>query len=92
MKEPKSLLICCSGNALFFLWTYATHVYRIDWVVVGVFHELLIFPMIALAPLLFLLSIWWLLKKRFQWALMISLLISGIVTAIIVWLFYQDLS
>jgi len=92
MKWPKVILITTIVNTLFFVWTYATHIFKIDWVIAGVLHELFIFPMIALSPVLFIASIIMLFKRRDTAIKITSLAVSTTVMFTITWLFYQDLS
>jgi hypothetical protein len=56
MKTAKNLLIASGINALFFVWVYITHVYEITWTIAGVFQELLLIPMLLLAPILVIMS------------------------------------
>jgi|GEM_PF-3387867 len=92
MKWPNVVFVCSIGNALFFFWVYLTHLYKIDWVIAGVFHELLILPMILLVPLLFTASAILLFKKENRMLSAASFLITAAVTGVILWLFYRDLS
>ena len=57
MKRATTLLITSICNALFFIWIYLTYVYKITWIIASVFHELLMIPMILLAPVLLITSI-----------------------------------
>lgn len=90
MKTAKTLLIASICNALFFVWIYMTHVYDITWTIAGVFHEVLMIPMLLLAPTLFITSLIFVFKKENVKIFALSLLISGTSTASILWLFYRD--
>ncbi|MFB0905188.1 MAG: hypothetical protein QMB11_12460 [Nonlabens sp.] len=90
MKTAKNLLIASGINALFFVWVYITHVYEITWTIAGVFQELLLIPMLLLAPILVIMSIFLVVKKQDLRISLLSLLISASTTATIAWLFYKD--
>ncbi|MFT6096222.1 MAG: hypothetical protein ACJAXY_001063 [Nonlabens sp.] len=90
MKTAKNLLIASGINALFFVWVYTTHVYEITWTIAGVFQELLLIPMLLLAPILVIMSIFLVVKKQDLRISLLSLLISASTTATIAWLFYKD--
>jgi hypothetical protein len=90
MKTAKTLLIASICNALFFVWIYITHVYKITWTMSGVFHELLMIPMLLLAPTLLAVSCFLMFKKQ-QWKwLLLSSIISGISTVSIIWLLFKE--
>jgi hypothetical protein len=92
MKTAKTLLIASICNALFFVWIYITHVYKITWTMSGVFHELLMIPMLLLAPTLLAGSCFLMFKKQhWKWHL-VSVVISGISTACIIWQFHNSFS
>jgi hypothetical protein len=90
MKNTKALWIASVVNALFFVWIYTTHVYEITWTIAGVFQELLLIPMLLLAPILVIMSIFLVVKKQDLRISLLSLLISASTTATIAWLFYKD--
>jgi hypothetical protein len=90
MKIARTLLIASICNALFFVWIYITHVYEINWTMAGVFHELLMIPMLLLAPVLLVVSVFLVIKKQDLKMNFISFLISFATTATIVWLLYKD--
>ena len=92
MKTAKTLLIASICNALFFVWIYITHVYKITWTMSGVFHELLMIPMLLLAPVLFIVAFILIFKKQhWKWYL-VSVVIGGISTACIIWQFHNSFS
>jgi hypothetical protein len=90
MKTAKNLLIASGVNALFFIWIYITQVYNITWTIAGVFHELFVIPMLLLAPVLLVLSGYYIIKKLFLKTSVVSFLISLATTVYIVWMFYKD--
>lgn len=90
MKTAKTLLIASICNALFFLWIYISHVYHITWTIAGIIHELLMIPMLLLAPILFIVnSILMFKKQQWKWYL-VSIVISGVSTVSIIWQFYNN--
>ena len=90
MKTARTLLIVSIYNALFFVWIYLTHIYDIIWTITGVVHELLMIPMILLAPVLLVVSLFLVIKKQDLKMNFTSFLISFTTTATIVWLLYKD--
>ncbi len=90
MKTARTLLIVSICNALFFVWIYLTHIYDIIWTIAGVVHELLMIPMILLAPVLLVVSLFFVIKKQDLKMNFTSFLISFTTTATIVWLLYKD--
>ncbi|KQC32220.1 hypothetical protein AAU57_01935 [Nonlabens sp. YIK11] len=91
-EKDTAVFYASIGNTLFFIWVYLTYIFEIDWVIAGVFHELLMIPMIIAAPVLLITSIWMLLQKPFQWTVVVSLVLTAFVTVAITYLFYRDFS
>jgi len=91
MKKYPVLLIASILNAVFFVLIDILQIYEITWTIVGVFYELLIIPMMLLAPTLLVLSATQIKKKGLQLPSFISLLLSAGVTATLVILFIMDL-
>jgi len=91
MKKHQVLFIASVLNALFFIWVYIIKIYEITWTIVGVFYELLIIPMLLLAPTLLVLSAIQIKKKGLQVLSFISLLLSAGVTVSLISLFIMDL-
>jgi hypothetical protein len=77
-------------NAIFFVWVYIVQIYEIKWTIVGVFYELLIIPMMLLAPTLLVLSAIQIKKNGLQVPSFISLLLSAGITVSLVSLFIMD--
>jgi hypothetical protein len=77
-------------NAVFFVWVYIVQIYEIKWTIVGVFYELLIIPMMLLAPTLLVLSAIQIKKNGLQVPSFISLLLSAGITVSLVSLFIMD--
>lgn len=90
MKKEKGLLIASITNALFFLWVYATYVFEITWTIAGVLHELLIIPMVLLAPVIVIVSIVFMIVEKTFKGYSIPFLISLAVIAVISWVTYLD--
>ncbi|MEN8817185.1 MAG: hypothetical protein ABF274_10010 [Nonlabens sp.] len=92
MKTARIILIASISNALFFMWIYMTHIYNITWTIAGVIHELLMIPMLLLAPVLFIINFILMFKKQ-QWKwYLVSMVISGISTVSIIWQFHNSFS
>ncbi|QJP33761.1 hypothetical protein F0365_04745 [Nonlabens sp. Ci31] len=90
MKKYQGLLIASILNAVFFVWVYIVQIYEIKWTIVGVFYELLIIPMMLLAPTLLVLSVIQIKKKGLQVPSFISLLLSAGITVSLLSLFIMD--
>ena len=91
MKQYQGLFIASILNAVFFICVYIIQIYEIKWTIVGVFYELLIIPMMLLAPALLVLSAIQIKKKGLQVPSFISLLLSTGITVSLVSLFIMDL-
>jgi hypothetical protein len=91
MKKYQVLLIASILNAVFFICVYIIQIYEIKWTIVGVFYELLIIPMMLLAPTLLVLSAIQIKKKGLQVPSFISLLLSAGLTVSLLSLFIMDL-
>jgi hypothetical protein len=91
MKKYQVLFIASILNAVFFICVYIIQIYEIKWTIVGVFYELLIIPMMLLAPALLVLSAIQIKKKGLQVPSFISLLLSTGITVSLVSLFIMDL-
>jgi hypothetical protein len=91
MKKYQVLLIASILNAVFFICVYIIQIYEIKWAIVGVFYELLIIPMMLLAPTLLVLSAIQIKKKGLQVPSFISLLLSAGLTVSLLSLFIMDL-
>jgi hypothetical protein len=90
MKKYQAILIASILNAVFFVWVYIVQIYEIKWTIVGVFYELLIIPMMLLAPTLLVLSVIQIKKKGLQVPSFISLLLSAGITVSLLSLFIMD--
>jgi hypothetical protein len=90
MKKYQGLLIASILNAVFFVLVYIIQFYEIKWTIVGVFYELLIIPMMLLAPTLLVLSVIQIKKKGLQVPSFISLLLSAGITVSLLSLFIMD--
>jgi hypothetical protein len=90
MKKYQGLLIASILNAIFFVWVYIVQIYEIKWTIVGVFYELLIIPMMLLAPTLLVLSAIQIKKNGLQVPSFISLLLSAGITVSLLSLFIMD--
>ncbi|WP_339685167.1 hypothetical protein [uncultured Nonlabens sp.] len=90
MKKYQVLFIASILNAVFFICVYIIQIYEIKWTIVGVFYELLIIPMMLLAPTLLVLSAIQIKKKGLQVPSFISLLLSTGITVSLVSLFIMD--
>ncbi|WP_405378537.1 hypothetical protein [Nonlabens sp. Asnod3-A02] len=90
MTRLKTLLVASILNALFFIWVYMTHVFEIKWTISGVIHELLMIPMLLLAPVLVLLSGIQIYKNGRSTYNVIALSISTIVLLGIIALFLKE--
>jgi hypothetical protein len=90
MKKYQGLFIASILNAIFFVWVYIVQIYEIKWTIVGVFYELLIIPMMLLAPTLLVLSAIQIKKNGLQVPSFISLLLSAGITVSLVSLFIMD--
>jgi hypothetical protein len=90
MKKYQGLFIASILNAVFFVCVYIIQIYEIKWTIVGVFYELLIIPMMLLAPTLLVLSVIQIKKKGLQVPSFISLLLSAGITVSLVSLFIMD--
>jgi hypothetical protein len=90
MKKYHVLFIASILNAIFFVWVYIVQIYEIKWTIVGVFYELLIIPMMLLAPTLLVLSAIQIKKNGLQVPSFISLLLSAGITVSLVSLFIMD--
>jgi hypothetical protein len=90
MKKYHVLFIASILNAVFFICVYIIQIYEIKWTIVGVFYELLIIPMMLLAPTLLVLSAIQIKKKGLQVPSFISLLLSTGITVSLVSLFIMD--
>jgi hypothetical protein len=91
MKKYQVLFIASILNAVFFICVYIIQICEIKWTIVGVFYELLIIPMMLLAPTLLVLSAIQIKKKGLQVPSFISLLLSTGITVSLVSLFIMDL-
>jgi hypothetical protein len=90
MKKYHVLFIASILNAIFFVWVYIVQIYEIKWTIVGVFYELLIIPMMLLAPTLLVLSVIQIKKNGLQVPSFISLLLSAGITVSLLSLFIMD--
>jgi hypothetical protein len=90
MKKYHVLFIASILNAIFFVWVYIVQIYEIKWTIVGVFYELLIIPMMLLAPTLLVLSAIQIKKNGLQVPSFISLLLSAGITVSLLSLFIMD--
>ncbi len=92
MKKRNILLIAGIVNATIFVWIYLTHLLKIKWDIAGVFHELLMIPMILLAPVLVLLSSLQIKKYGFKTINIISFIIPLLVTLLIMGLIMVEIT
>ncbi len=90
LKLDRYILGASVITLLFFTWIYVTYIFQIEWTIAGVIHELLMIPMILVAPILLFLSIRQVKKSGFNASNTASLIISCLITIVITSLFVAE--